>query len=132
MRAGGPCGSKMYGRIVGTVGGATLEAVAPTPGAQISTAANALADATQLNATNKQSARHVPTRMDFICKVNTVGVYTFDVGTTNIFITKKLFLECACSLRAAQKRVHAIQTCAPKKMPVKGIEPSRPARGNGF
>ena len=130
MRAGGPCGSKMYGRIVGAVGGATLEAVATDPGAQISAAANALADATQLNATNKQSARHA--RIDFICKVNTVGVYTLDVGTTNIFTTKKLFLACACSLREAQKIVHAIQTLARKKMPVKGIEPSRPARGNGF
>ena len=111
----------MYGRMVGTVGGATLEAVAPKPGAQISAAAKALADATQLKATNKQSARHVPARMDFICKVNTVGVYTLDVDTTNIFTTKKLFLACACSLRAAQKTVHAIQTHARKKMPVKGI-----------
>ena len=102
----------MYGRMVGTVGGATLEVVAAEPGAQISAAANALADATQLNATNKQSARHVPARMDFICKVNTVGVYTFDVGTTNIFTTKKLFLACACSLREAQKIVHVIQTRA--------------------
>jgi len=93
----------MYGRIVGTVGGVTLEAVATEPGAQISAAANALADATQLNATNKQSARHVPARMDFICKVNTIGVYTLDVDTTNIFTPKKLFLARACSLRAAQK-----------------------------
>ena len=91
----------MYGRMVGTVGGATLEVVAAEPGAQISAAANALADATQLNATNKQSARHVPARMDFICKVNTVGVYTLDVDTTNIFTTKKIFLACACLLRAA-------------------------------
>ena len=132
MRAGGPCGSKMYGRMVGTVGGATLEAVAAEPGAQISAAANALAEATQLNATNKQSARHVPARMDFICKVNTIGVYTLDVDTTNTFTTKKLFLACACSLRAGQKRFYAIQIRARKKMPVKGIEPSRPARGNGF
>ena len=120
----------MYGRIVGAVGGATLEAVATEPGAQISAAATALAEATQLNATNTQSARHA--RIDFICKVNTVGVYTLDVGTTNIFTTKKLFLACAYSLREAQKIVHAIQTLARKKMPVKGIEPSRPARGNGF
>ena len=81
----------MYGRMVGTVGGATLEAVAAEPGAQISAAANALAEATQLNATNKQSARHVPARMDFICKVNTIGVYTLDVDTTNTFTTKKFF-----------------------------------------
>ena len=70
--------------MVGTVGGATLEAVAAEPGAQISAAANAWLDATQLNATKKQSARNVPVPLDFMCKDATVGVYTFDVAATNI------------------------------------------------
>ena len=99
--------------MVGTVGGVTLEAVATEPGAQISAAANALADATQLNATNKQSARHVPARMDFICKVNTVGVYTLDVATTNIFTTKNYFsrvhARCAQHKKYFTQSKHALQ-----------------------
>ena len=78
----------MYGRIVGAVGGATLEAVATEPGAQISAAANALAEATQLNATNTQSARHA--RIDFICKVNTVALYTLKCAAGEIYCVDEI------------------------------------------
>lgn len=79
----------MLGRMVGTVGGAVLDAAAAVPGAQISAAANALADASQLNVIKKHSARNAPARIKFVCKVNTVEVYTFNFVTTKIFHGKK-------------------------------------------
>ena len=102
MRAGGPCGSKIFGRIVGPVCVVALDAAVPERGAQISAAACTRSLVASMN-TKKNTAKKVAVENLFVFISDTGEVYPY-----------------------------FLKNCASQKMPVKGIEPSRPARGNGF
>ena len=132
MRAGGPCGSNIFGRIVGPLGALALEA--GEPGAQISdTAACAMDGAHNAQATT-HIARKLPVKNRFMKRINTVALYTLNCAAGEIYCVGEIFsARCGIEMQFhINKKFHAIQTRARKKMPETGIEPARPVKDNGF
>jgi hypothetical protein len=88
MRAGGPCGSKIFGRIVGPLGALALEAGAP--GMQISATAACAMD----GAHNAQATTHIirklPVKNRFMERIDTVALYTLNCAAGEIYCVDEI------------------------------------------
>jgi hypothetical protein len=88
MRAGGPCGSKIFGRIVGPLGALALEA--GEPGVQISATAACEMDGKHTAKATTHIARKLPVKNRFMKRINTGALYTLDCAAGEVYCVGKI------------------------------------------